>query len=227
MILLYLAAGGVLGTLARYGLSGRAYSGSGPGFPWGTLAVNVLGSLLLGYALRAMDFAPVSPELRALVTVGFCGAFTTFSTFSYETVTLMQEGAWARAALYAFGSLGLGMAAMFGRLTLAALLDMSQSAVSHSLRALRELRLVRHRKGEWRTTRSTTTASRGSWTRGFGTSRSSRADRVGIPRRESLGAAWWLNGSYPLRLLGKKSPDHVGGNAPFYCVSAHHGRHCS
>lgn len=119
MFLLYLALGGVLGTLARYLLGGWIHAWAGSAFPWGTLGVNLLGSLLLGFAIRATEIIPLSPEMRGLITIGFCGAFTTFSTFSYETVVLMQEGEWGRAGLYAFGSLGLGLAAMAGGLVLA------------------------------------------------------------------------------------------------------------
>ncbi|HEX7051626.1 MAG TPA: fluoride efflux transporter CrcB [Longimicrobiales bacterium] len=123
MHLICLALGGALGTLARYGLSGWILSLSDPRFPWGTLAVNLLGSLALGFTVRATEFAPLAPELRGLLTVGFCGAFTTFSTLSYETVTLAQDGAWTRAALYAFGSLGIGIAAMLAGSSLGTLVS--------------------------------------------------------------------------------------------------------
>jgi CrcB protein len=121
VVLIFLSIGGVLGTLARYGISGWILTGSGTGFPWGTLTVNVLGSLILGYALRGMEVIPLTPEMRAFATVGFCGAFTTFSTFSYETVELLQGGAWVRAGLYVLGSVLLGLAAMYGGISLAAL----------------------------------------------------------------------------------------------------------
>jgi CrcB protein len=122
MILLYLAAGGIAGTWARYGLGRWVQASAGEGFPWGTFAVNLLGSFLLGLLLRSTESAPVSPETRAMLTVGFCGAFTTFSTFTHETVVLLQEGAWARAAAYALGSLLLGLAALAAGLGTAALL---------------------------------------------------------------------------------------------------------
>ncbi len=122
MILLYLAAGGIAGTWARYGLGRWVQASAGEGFPWGTFAVNLLGSFLLGLLLRSTESAPVSPETRAMLTVGFCGAFTTFSTFTHETVVLLQEGAWARAAAYALGSLLLGLAALAAGLGTATLL---------------------------------------------------------------------------------------------------------
>lgn len=119
MLYIYLAVGGVTGTFARYGLSGWIYSVAGASFPWGTFAVNLIGSFILGFLAPTMQVAPVSPEVRSLLTVGFCGAFTTFSTFSYETVMLLQEGAWGRAALYALGSLLLGLLALWGGIALA------------------------------------------------------------------------------------------------------------
>jgi fluoride exporter len=122
MILLYLAAGGIAGTWARYGLGRWVQASAGDEFPWGTFAVNLLGSFLLGLLLRSTETAPVSPETRAMLTVGFCGAFTTFSTFTHETVVLLQEGAWARAAAYALGSLLLGLAALAAGLATAGLL---------------------------------------------------------------------------------------------------------
>ncbi|HEX2187291.1 MAG TPA: fluoride efflux transporter CrcB [Longimicrobiaceae bacterium] len=122
MILLYLAVGGALGTLARHAMGGWVHSWAGAAFPWGTFAVNVLGSFLLGIALRGAESLALSPETRALLTVGFCGAFTTFSTLSYEAAALLQAGAWARAAAYALGSLGLGLAAVCAGLSLAPLL---------------------------------------------------------------------------------------------------------
>jgi fluoride exporter len=122
MILLYLAAGGIAGTWARYGLGRWVQASAGDGFPWGTFVVNLIGSFLLGFLIRAMEGTSVSPETRALLTVGFCGAFTTFSTFTHETVVLLEQGAWARAAAYALGSLLLGLAALAAGLGTAGLL---------------------------------------------------------------------------------------------------------
>ncbi|MFN2571748.1 MAG: fluoride efflux transporter CrcB [Gemmatimonadales bacterium] len=101
MTIIYIALGGIVGTLSRYGLEGWIQSRSGAGFPLGTLTVNLTGSLLLGFILRvATGAAVISPDLRAGLTIGFCGAFTTMSTFSYESVALLHDGDYVRAALY-------------------------------------------------------------------------------------------------------------------------------
>jgi CrcB protein len=113
MILLYIAIGGAAGALARYGLGGWIQGRAGFGFPWGTLVVNVLGCLLIGFALRYLEAVRLTPEVRAFVGVGLLGAFTTFSTFGYETVALLEEGAWTRAAAYTLGSVILGIAAVY------------------------------------------------------------------------------------------------------------------
>ena len=101
MTILYIALGGIAGTLSRYGLEGWIQSRTATGFPLGTLTVNIAGSLLLGFILRvATGTALISPDIRAALTIGFCGAFTTMSTFSYESVALLNDGDYVRAALY-------------------------------------------------------------------------------------------------------------------------------
>ncbi len=93
MKLLYLGIFGGLGCVARYLMSGWVYNLAGRAIPYGTLAVNVIGSLLLGLIMEgSLRSTLLSPELRIGITVGFMGGFTTFSTFSYETVRLLEEG---------------------------------------------------------------------------------------------------------------------------------------
>lgn len=105
--LMLIGLGGGAGSVCRY-LLGLCAAGGGPaGFPTGTFCVNVLGSLLIGCALAR----PSDGLLRPLAVVGFCGGFTTFSTFSAETVTLLQKGAYGMAALYAAGSLAASLLA--------------------------------------------------------------------------------------------------------------------
>jgi CrcB protein len=111
LLYFYLALGGAFGTLARYGASHWIHSWTGHALPWGTWVINVLGSLLLGLTMRLGEEITLSPEVRGLLAVGFLGAFTTFSTFSFETLALVQEGAWLRVALYSLGSVMLGLAA--------------------------------------------------------------------------------------------------------------------
>lgn len=88
-----IAGGGALGALARFWVSGAVYRLLGRGFPWGTLAVNVMGSFLMGLLfVLFLERLATGAELRSAVLVGFLGAFTTFSSFSIETLTLVQEG---------------------------------------------------------------------------------------------------------------------------------------
>lgn len=108
----YIALGSALGGVLRYLLGGAIQRAAGPGFPVGTMIVNLSGSFLLGFLLRYATHPPsLAPEVRAFLTVGLCGGYTTFSTFSAETVTLMQDGQWAKAITYALGSVVLALAA--------------------------------------------------------------------------------------------------------------------
>ena len=119
MVYLYIAAGGVAGALCRY-LVGSWVAWNGTGIPWATLSINLAGSILLGFLLRSFPAWDTAPDVRALLTVGFCGSFTTFSTFAYETVVLAQGGAYGLAAAYALGSLVLGVAGVLLGMALAA-----------------------------------------------------------------------------------------------------------
>jgi fluoride exporter len=102
---LWIAIGGLAGTFARFGFQGLVQSWTGAGFPWGTFAVNVTGSLLIGFLGRlGTGSALLGPDVRAGLLIGFCGAYTTFSTFSFETLTLLQSGAYLRAGAYAVGT---------------------------------------------------------------------------------------------------------------------------
>jgi CrcB protein len=103
--LLLVAAGGAAGSVARY-LVGLAAAGLGAGFPWGTLAVNVLGSALVGLAAGL----GASGDARLLLVTGFLGGFTTFSAFSLDAVGLAGRSP-LLAGLYVLGSVGLGLAA--------------------------------------------------------------------------------------------------------------------
>ena len=101
----YITLGGILGTLARYLIQGVLQTRAGT-FPTGTLAINIAGSFLLGFIIRfATGSAVISPELRGGLTIGFCGAFTTMSTFSYESIRLLGDAEYAYAALYMGGTI--------------------------------------------------------------------------------------------------------------------------
>ncbi len=111
-MLWYIAAGSALGGASRYLLGGLVQRAGDTGFPLGTLVVNITGSFLLGLFLRyAVDTPTITPEWRAFLTVGFCGGYTTFSTFSYETVALMEDGEWTRAGFYVGLSLFVALVA--------------------------------------------------------------------------------------------------------------------
>ena len=98
-----IAAGGALGAVARYGLSPWVQSITSATFPWGTLCVNTVGSLLIGVFLGISELTPVSPAIRLLFAIGFLGAFTTFSTYSMETLNLFRD----KEAMLGFMNIGL------------------------------------------------------------------------------------------------------------------------
>jgi CrcB protein len=102
---LYVAMGGGLGAVLRYGMTGWVQAWTASPFPWGTLTVNVLGSLLLGAAVVWLETTVASTQLREFVTIGLLGAFTTFSTFSYEAIALLRDGDRWGATAYVAGSL--------------------------------------------------------------------------------------------------------------------------
>lgn len=116
----YIALGSAIGGMLRYLLGGWIQRAAGHGFPLGTLVINVSGSLALGLLLRWASHPPtLNPDLRAFLTVGLCGGFTTFSTFSAESITLMQDGQWGKAMTYVLLSVTLSLAATAAGFTMA------------------------------------------------------------------------------------------------------------
>ncbi len=113
-MLFYVAIGSALGGVTRYLLGGLVQRVLDITFPAGTLFVNISGSFLVGTILGyAVNTPSLSPEVRALLTIGFCGGYTTFSTFSYETVALLKDGEWTRAGFYVAASVLLSIAGTF------------------------------------------------------------------------------------------------------------------
>ena len=101
MMVLYVALGSAIGGAARLLLGTLIQQRAGTMFPIGTLLINVTGSLLLGFLMRAALGTPsISPEVRGFLTTGLCGGYTTFSTFTFDTLVLLEDGELARAAWY-------------------------------------------------------------------------------------------------------------------------------
>jgi fluoride exporter len=108
------AIGAAAGGVCRYYLGAFVQQHTGATFPYGTLVINITGSLVLGFLLQyALTTQTWSVEFRALLTTGFCGGYTTFSTYSYETAMLLEDGEYQRAAVYALGSVAAALVFTF------------------------------------------------------------------------------------------------------------------
>jgi fluoride exporter len=118
-IILAVALGGALGSLARYFVAGAVQSAVSPGFPWGIFVVNISGGFIMGLIVEASALKlNLTPEMRAFLTVGILGGYTTFSTFSLDSALLIERGAYGAAAVYMAGSAILSVAALFAGLWL-------------------------------------------------------------------------------------------------------------
>jgi CrcB protein len=114
-----IALAGALGALARYAVDGLVLRRTAGAFPWGTFAVNVSGSFLLGLAFTLLtERLAVAPWTRSALMIGFIGSYTTFSTLSLETYRLAEDGAWALAAANVAGSVAAGLVALYGGIVL-------------------------------------------------------------------------------------------------------------
>jgi CrcB protein len=109
-----IAIAGAVGALARYGLEGAVSRRAPTSFPWGTFVVNVSGAFVLGLLYTVLtEHLAIQSWLRSSVTIGFLGAYTTFSTLSYETFRLVEDGAVGLAVANAIGSLAAGLVAVY------------------------------------------------------------------------------------------------------------------
>jgi CrcB protein len=122
VILLAVALAGALGAPLRFMVDGFVQDRLGGAFPWGTFVVNVSGSLLLGFLTGVALYHGFPSVPKAFLATGFCGSYTTFSTFGYETIRLADDNAGLLAGANALGSLVAGLAAAASGLALAALL---------------------------------------------------------------------------------------------------------
>ncbi len=111
--LLLIALGGALGAISRYGLAQLSINLFGKGFPFGTLIANFVGSFLMGLLFSMIESQHLIPQARIALGVGFLGAFTTFSTFSLDTILLMQQGDWQKAIMNVALNLCLSLSAVF------------------------------------------------------------------------------------------------------------------
>lgn len=122
MLIALLVLGGAVGAPARYLVDGLVQSRARGVFPWGTFVINISGSFVLGVVTGAALYHGLGPLPKTAVGTGFCGAYTTFSTFSYETVRLLEEGSVATASFNAIASVVVGLAAAAGGIALLAAL---------------------------------------------------------------------------------------------------------
>jgi CrcB protein len=117
---IFISIGAALGANARYWMANWFAERWGGGYPWGTLFINVTGSLLIGLLVTLLGQRLLAdPAYRLLLITGFLGAYTTFSTFSYETVALLQAGSYIAALGNAINSVALGLTATVGGIWLA------------------------------------------------------------------------------------------------------------
>ena len=117
--ILWVGLGGFLGANARYLLAGWAARRLGTDFPYGTSIINITGSFILGFFLAFIELRTwIHPSARLFFSIGFVGAYTTFSTFTYESMALMQRGELLLAGTYVFGSVMAGLIAVFAGMVL-------------------------------------------------------------------------------------------------------------
>ena len=120
----WIAFGGALGSMARYWVGSTIANRTGTKFPYGTFFINITACVIIGFSLTFLSRrAELNPAWRFLVPVGFIGAYSTFSTYEWETLSTIRTGAFLLAALYAGSSLILGLAAVWGGSQLAEIIS--------------------------------------------------------------------------------------------------------
>jgi CrcB protein len=113
------AVGGAVGSLVRYFTAGAIQSAAWPGYPWGIFVVNITGAFFMGLIVELSALKiHLTPEVRAFLTIGVLGGYTTFSTFSLDSALLIERGSYASAAFYMAGSVALSVLALFAGLWL-------------------------------------------------------------------------------------------------------------
>ena len=111
---IYIALGGALGSIARYSFGSTIASRLGTKFPYGTFVINITACVIIGFSLTYLNRRiELNPAWRFLVPIGFVGAYSTFSTYEWETLSTVRSGAFLEASLYAFSSLFVGLVAVW------------------------------------------------------------------------------------------------------------------
>ena len=111
---IFIALGGALGSIARYWVGVTVASRIGTRFPWGTFVINMTACIIIGFSMAYLGKrAELSPAWRFFIPIGFIGAYSTFSTYEWETLSSLRAGAFFISSAYAFGSLILGLAAVW------------------------------------------------------------------------------------------------------------------
>lgn len=121
---MYIAVGGALGAIARFWVGSAVASRLGTKFPYGTFVINMTACMIIGFALTFLaKRTDLNPAWRFLVPIGFVGAYSTFSSYEWETVSALRNGNFSMAGLYAFGSLFLGLVAIWCGILLAEIIS--------------------------------------------------------------------------------------------------------
>lgn len=124
---LWVALGGALGSVGRHWVSTLVAARAGTAFPWGTLLINITGSLLIGVIAGCNSGWFTGENARKFLMIGICGGYTTFSAFSLQTLELAQKGEWQRAGIYVVSSVALCLAGAWGGYAIGAALNPAKS----------------------------------------------------------------------------------------------------